>query len=509
MGFTSILFPEGTEVAPELECFVDLNLDQIVQSCTASREEEYHLASFFSLPLQSGDAIRYRQEVMQDLEDNPSLRESIQVFAQRMQKVRLYRSLSEKLYYKRNKEGWFLEAVSVYCGAVMQLAVELSRFPLRSRGFCAFREYLSSYVQSSSFRALWEETRSLQEELQSIRYCLHIDGLRVRVRLYRGESDYGTVIAEVFARFRENTSSEHKVEHRANVDMHHVEAKIVDCVAQLFPQAFSRLERYCMENARFLDEKIVAFDREVQFYLAYLEYIAPLKKRGLRFCYPEIAEDSQEIYGYEVFDLALAHSLLAEGKIPVCNDFYLTGKERIFVVSGPNQGGKTTFARAFGQVHYLARLGLPVPGSTARLLLADRILTHFEREEHVATLRGKLEDDLVRMYAMLCQATARSVLIVNEAFNSTALHDAIFLSVAIMRRILQLGAICVWVTFVVELASLDPERIVSLVSTVHPENPEIRTYKILRKPPDGLAFALSLAKKYRLTRDDLRERIRT
>jgi DNA mismatch repair protein MutS len=103
------------------------------------------------------------------------------------------------------------------------------------------------------------------------------------------------------------------------------------------------------------------------------------------------------------------------------------------------------------QLHYLASLGLPVPGREARLFLADQIFTHSEREEDIQTL-------------------------------------------------------CVFVTFVDELASRG-ESTVSMMSTVAPDDPAVRTFKVVRKPADGLAYVATLAEKYGLTTETLRRRI--
>ena len=511
MTFHSILFAK-TEDSIEKETleapafFVDLNLDQIIDAITAGRQE-YNLKPFFYTSLNDIDAIKYRHEILRDLE-NQIMFEHIRSFAQKMRAMREHLAQANKLYYKYQKERWFVDAVEIYCDAVTGLVHDLSLVDLQSRGFLAFREYVTDYANSGRFTSLLAETKKLKADLSAVKYCLLIKGNRIKVRTYESEIDYSADVEETFAKFKQGAVKDYRVKFRNWPDMDHVEAHILDLVAKLYPDIFLRLDDYCAKNGNYLDETIAIFDREIQFYVAYLEYIAIIKRARLKFCYPQISNTCKEVYDYEGFDLALAYKLITENSSAVCNDFYLKGKERIFVVTGPNQGGKTTFARTFGQLHYLASIGCPVPGREAQLFLFDRLFTHFEKEENIKDLRGKLQDDLVRIDTMLNRATSSSIIIMNEIFTSTTLNDALFLSKKIMEKILQLDLLCVWVTFIDELTSFS-EKTVSMVSTVVPENPALRTYKIVRRPADGLAHAIAIAEKYRLTYDCVKERLQS
>jgi len=509
--FQSILFAgQGWDVDGEVSetpaCFRDLNLDQVVAAITEGKGD-YHLAPFFYAPVRSLDDIAFRQEVMQDLERH-ELMAAVNAFASGMKAIRDLLAQREKLHYRYERERWLLGAITLYGSAVERLVQELQREKPGSRGLRAWMAYLTQHVRSKMFETRISEARGLIDELSAIRYGLHLNDRAITVRPYEGEVDASVSIEETFAKFRQGASKSYLAHFSRWPGLDHIDAQVLERVALLHPETFLKLEVYGRENEEFLDGAIELFDREIQFYVAYLTYISRFRARGLSFCYPRVSDEDKQISASDSFDLALAERLARDNIRIVTNDFYLVDTERLLVVSGPNQGGKTTFARAFGQMHWLANLGCAVPARDASLFLFDHLLTHFEREEDIASLRGKLKDDLVRIHHILDQATDRSVVIINEIFSSTTLDDANFLGKEIMSRLSRLDVIGVCVTFLTELASYS-DATVSMSSTLNPADPALRTFKVERRPADGLAYALAIAEKYRVTYDWLVRRIGT
>jgi DNA mismatch repair ATPase MutS len=504
--FESILYREienkGLIREEHPDFFLDLNLDQVIKAIT-EQKKDYHLDSIFYTPLKNIHNVTYRQKVFLDLQ-NERILQSIRTFSDKMEKMYRYLSGIERLY-RYQKERWLMDSAEIYCEAVQTLFHDLTSESPESEAFKELIDYVGKYITSDEFENLRKETSGMRKKLDAVRFTMIIKTGKIVVKEYGGEEDYSAEIKDAFSKFSESGSGMKKVRTPQFPGMNHVEAAILDLVARIYPETFQDLLDYYEKNIDFIDPTIGKFQKEVQFYLTYIDHIAKLKDFGLQFCIPEISEVNRNVSCYDGFDIGLADKLTREGKAVVTNDFFLEGDQRIIVVTGPNHGGKTTFARMFGQTHYLGILGLPVPGTRSSLFLFDNIFTHFERSENLDNNRGKLEDDLVRIKTIMDRSTSRSIIIINEMLSSTTLKDAVTIGKKIVSEILGIGCLCLYVTFLDELASLDGT--VSMVSTIVPDNPEERTYKIVKEPADGLAYAMALARKYRVTYDEIIRRI--
>lgn len=522
--FYSVLFPikeqhDRPRRQSEPEYFQDLHLNRIFDSILMREEAfgkkvqmDFGLKDVFYTPLQDPEVISYRQEVLRELEDD-SLRTMFTAFAneiyavsETLKEIRTLIATMEKEYDNYLTRGRFLHCVERYCNTISTFSSEIAKRSFRSAGLRRFAEYLEQYAASEEFNKMQNHYRRLRSKLSSVEFCVLIQNDTIRIRRYEGQADHARELLSLLARFTREESEKYSVRHIEEMPDIRMEAIILDMVAELYKDIFADFKKFCLQYKNFGDETIFRFCREIQFYLLWLNYIMPLRRRGLSFCYPKLCKSAEHLYCIDGFDLALAQRNINKPDIVVTNDFEMKSPEHIFVITGANQGGKTTFARAFGQLHYLAALGLCVPGRRAALYLCDNILTHFEREEELSELSGKLQDDLLRLHRLLGLATRQSIIIINEIFSSTTLRDALSLGKRMMEDLVELGAPAIVVTFLDDLARHGPET-VSMMSIVKEDGSAERTFRIMRKPPDGLAYAIQLLKKHGLSYEQLSGRL--
>ncbi len=537
--FYSVLFPtEESAALPRRkkmpDAFSDLQLDFIMKRCLGEYMES-GLEDIYYTPVTDPAVLRYRQEILRELED-PAVRESVLAIVERFGSLRevmdglrdrletgrqavrsggpgVPRAGSSALSFlvPKKTEDWLdmgrvLERLSQFTDTLSEFAGSVRSMTLRSEGLRRFGDYVADYCESDRFREMDAEAKRLRACFDDIRYCLwfRTDTSAVKVLPFEEREDYASRITALFDRFRQGTAQDF----RRNLDEAPVSEKLENEILQLlsrrYPREFSDLRVFCDKYLRFDDDAIVRFAREVRFYLCWLEMMRPLREAGLSFCYPVLRDGEGETRAEDCFDLALA--LRKPGGI-VTNGFFLTPPEQILVVTGPNQGGKSTFARAFGQVHYLASLGLTVPGRAAELRLCDGVLTHFERKEGAKDLDGKLREDLVRLKKLLDAATSRTVVVVNEIFASTTAWDALVLSRKMLDVLTAKGAPGVVVTFLDELADYGPQT-VSMAAEVSPDEKKTRSFRILRRKPGGRSYAEILAERHGLGYEEIKRRVR-
>ena len=507
----SLLFPDPAQAPPprdqlDDEALHDLALDGLLAGL-AARRREHDLTGLLAARLTDPAAVTHRQAVFQNLEADPEVVAGAERLAEALKRVRRLLAGAPARETVHQQRLWHLQAARAWIAGLGRFHDDLAQATLTAPGLRSLREHLATLIASRDHQVLAEQATTTREQLGEVRARLHLEANRIEVTRDDDPSDYAVEVAEAFARFRAGPPTDPELPPRRRTDaLEHLDAAVLDHIAHLHPAPFAALAGFVTEHATFTDVTMERAERELAFFLAVLDVVGPLRRAGLPFCYPDVSGDTADTEVLDSFDLVLADALLTRGQPLVTNDLTFTGEERVLVVTGANQGGKTTFARMVGQVHHLAGLGAPVPGRHARLRLPDRILTAVARGERLEDRRGRLLDDLVRIRAVLDAAGPHSLVIANELFRSTTSQDAAVLGRRVLDRLVAIGASAVVVTFLDELAAPAPS-VVSLVATLDADEPSRRTFRVERRAADGRADARAIARRHRLTAAELVTRI--
>lgn len=504
MDTVSILWPAPPERIATVEIADqarrDLEIEAVIAAVIGDRDD-YRLAPLLRRPVRDPDTIRFRHQVFTDLDDD-EIRAAAEEFTVGMWQVRHRLQVAAGLYHPHQRHRWQLDAAAAYVATITALHAAITRLPLRSPALRRWRDHLGSYCAGPAVRALIRDIDAMRADLARVRYRVRLIDRTLEVSAARSAPDYTATVTVLLARFgAEQPSTTRPVPQWP--DMNHMEEQILDRVADRYPGPFARLAEFADRHRDFITAQISEFDRELQFYLRYRRFAHRAAGAHHAICLPTLATGGQPIHATAAFDFALA----ARTSQPlVCNDFRLTDPERILVVTGPNQGGKTTFARTVGQLIYFAALGGPVPARAAQLPLPDRLCTHFEHGERAEDPDGRLLTDLRAVRAILDAATADTVIVLNESFSTTTTHDGVRIAADVLHRLTRRGVRGVWVSFFDELAEAGPQ-VVSMVALTEPHDRTRRSFRIVRRPADGNAYATELAEHYGLGYDTVLARL--
>lgn len=496
---------ESTNANMQPAYFQDLNLDQVIEAMI--QKKDYLLPIFYS-PLTKIENILYRQEVMKDV-SSFSVRKilteySDEIFSHLRHLDNYWNSYEKREEKMKNfvEQIYFLDTAILYCEQTEKLKIALNQLDLNSEGMTLLKTYITDYLASEKFQVFKNTALAIQKNLNEIQFVLHKMGNTVQVRKFENDQDYMIDIKRIFERFLPEDFNFKEHPGYRFTPAEHVENGILRLASSYYRDTFNELKNFVLAYTNYPDQSIVDFTRDIQFYIEYQNFIGKFAFDEFPYCFPTILYKKSHIYQYDTFDVALAQNLLKKGKGIVANDYEFKEDERMIVVTGPNQGGKTTFARLIGQSNYLARLGGQVAGSSAQLFLVNSISTHFEKAESVVNLNGKLQNELIRMKEILMETNQTGLVIINEILSSTTLHDAELVGQKIIASLLGKDCYTVFVTFIDSLSRLDARQI-SMVSTVDSEDPTTRTFKLKRIPANGKAYAMQIAQKYHLTYAEL------
>ena len=270
------------------------------------------------------------------------------------------------------------------------------------------------------------------------------------------------------------------------------------------------VQTYVLENTEFLLNLMPEFE----FLVRGTQMLKKLQEKGCPLCIPEIHPMNERAFSaVGLYNPCVA--LKIEDEI-VPNDVVFDEKAAIYVLTGPNRGGKSVITCAIGLAQVMLQLGMYLPAESITLSPVDGIYTHFPTGADDTIDKGRLGEECARLGEIFDCITANSLVLLDESLSSTGSYEASYIAAEVLSGLAHIGCRCLFSTHLHELAAeideLNRKSIASggvaidtLVAGVEGEGK--RSFLITRAKPDGKSYARDIAKSYGLTYENILKRL--
>ena len=450
----------------------------------------------------SAEDLLYRRRVLEDLTELPEVVENIRALSAALTQIRSIRDLGdgEDISGTLREFDVLRLAHERLCALSDSLKQEIASGRIRSEGLIKLYEICEEKTRSDfsvDYPAAWDEKASGLPQMASLffRFSLNSELRTEGVALTSVSSQRMTRSA--LPKSEQGTEGLHEPhEFSAPRDM-------MSPLKELIQTETRNCERIFLDTLRKITGDLEELHSDLLYYLGALLYIRDMEKVEAPLCYARLAAPADKAFTAK----GLYNPVLAKLKEthPVDNDVEFDPQGEILILTGINQGGKTTFLRSVGLAQALCQLGWPVPAESAKISPVDRIVTVFSHEEDTRLQHGKLGQELKTIRRGLDLLTADSLMLFNEPVTGTSPLENLYLSREVLVSAKINGYRGIWVTHLYDLAAEAPEmnealpgsRISSIIAVVNKDEGDVSaSYRIRRGAPEFTSYAKEmLAKK--------------
>ncbi len=533
----NLLYPTGKQ--PNYQTLSDdvirnLSLDHIIQHVTASNAERNMIKRMMTQIECDPDVIRFRCDIFEDIIRFPELRNKMKDL---LEQLDFMKSIGGNFVEENASSIWQLvnrlRELEVYIDCITEIKETLQKFPVKSEGLKQLRDYVSSVYNDSGFKYLSEDIKELlteTDEIKSITLGVNLDSMlrpvEVGIMSINKERIEHSGIMKKFNKFIEFLPLVGDLLDGKNVDMTRMRSvgtsaeddplmkNLCNAVTDMLGSTVKHLKNKLSRYVNVSGYALTRFIPDFTFYIRWADFCSKIMEMGMPMSRPEIlAPEKNSLNSKGIYDLKLAIQNLEGANIDiVSNDFEFATENGIYIMTGPNRGGKTTFTQSIGVLFVLAQNGIFVPAQSLHISPCDNIFTHFPADENQTVNLGRLGEESKRISEIFASATDRSLLLFNESLATTSFTEGLYIAKDVVRAMRRLGARTIFNTHMHELATdldsinhLDGGMMVaSLITGIHEGR---RSFKVYIAPPEGISYAKDIAEKYGVTYEQLERSI--